>query len=109
MIKYHETHDYDELLSDLLLNEPALTYISAADIAVGVVASTVEKKKGGRIPAIGAGNLSPWCCSAVRPFENQSCVYVAGELCYPYREAVGNLRRVLLVSAEMGDGTCGGC
>lgn len=109
MIKYHETHDYDELLSDLLLNEPALAYISEADIAVGVVASTVEKKKGGRISAIGAGNLSPGCCSAVRPFENQSCVYVAGELCNPYREAVGNLRRVLLVSAEMGDGACGGC
>lgn len=47
MIKYHETHDYDELLSDLLLNEPALAYISEADIAVGVVASTVEKKKDG--------------------------------------------------------------
>ena len=109
MIKYHETHDYDELLSDLLLNEPALAYISEADIAVGVVASTVEKKKGGRISAIGAGYLSPWRRSTVRPLKNKPCVHVAGKLCNPYREAVGNLRRVLLVSAEMGDGTCGGC
>ncbi len=46
-MKYHPTHDYDELLSDLLLNEPAVSYISEADIAVGVVASTVEKKRSG--------------------------------------------------------------
>lgn len=47
MSKYHMTHDYDDILTRLLEDEPTLEYINEAGIAVGMVASTIEKKRSG--------------------------------------------------------------
>ena len=48
-MRYQLTKDYNDILEDVLKNEPILEHISDAGIAVGIVASKVEKRKQGGI------------------------------------------------------------
>lgn len=49
MAKYKLTEEYDDILEQLLARESELKYITDNGVAVGIVASETEKKKGGNL------------------------------------------------------------
>lgn len=49
MAKYKLTEEYNSILEQLLANEADLQYITENEVAVGIVSSEKEKKKGGNL------------------------------------------------------------
>ena len=48
-IEYKLTNEYDSILESLLTEEEELSYISESGVSVGIVASSLKKKKGSMI------------------------------------------------------------